>query len=174
MNKVPLGLRVLSICVALTQINSGASWSKDGTKYSSIDARVDHLLAQMSFDEKMTLIRGATENAATSQAQAGYIAGVPRLGIPPLRLADGPPGVLTRLPSQAETATMGLAATFSPADAKANGKVIAREAKSLAIDVVLQPYINSDRDISSSRAYNTYGEDPLLTGQIGAALVQGI
>ncbi len=174
MKKMLLGLRVLGICLALIQTNSGAGRSEDGTKYSSVDARVDHLLAQMSFGEKMALIRGATEDAATSQAQAGYIAGVARLSIPPRRLADGPPGILTRLPSQAETATMGLAATFSMADAQANGNVIAREAKSLGIDIALQPYINIDRDITTSRAYNTYGEDPLLTGQIGAGLVEGI
>ncbi len=76
-------------------------------------------------------------------------------------MADGPPGVLTRLPSQAETATMGVAATFSKQDAEQNGIVIAREARSLGIDVVLQPFINIDRDITFARGYNTFGEDPL-------------
>lgn len=138
------------------------------------DARVDKLLSQMTFDEKMALIRGASEDPATNQGQAGYLTGVPRLGIPPLRMSDGPPGILTRNPSQAETATMGLAATFSTADALANGQVIAREAKSLGIDVVLQPFINIDRDITFARGYNTYGEDPVLTGVIAASLIRGI
>ncbi len=138
------------------------------------DARVDHLLAQMTPDEKLSLIRGAVENPATSQGQAGYLVGVPRLGVPALTLADGPPGVLTRLPSQAETATMGLAATFSLEDARANGEVIAREARALGVDIVLQPFINIDRDITTKRAYNTYGEDPVLTGAIGASLIRGV
>lgn len=138
------------------------------------DARVDKLLSQMTLDEKMALIRGASEAPATNQGQAGYLTGVPRLGIPPLRMSDGPPGILTRNPSQAETATMGLAATFSKADADANGQVIAREAKSLGIDVVLEPFINIDRDITFARGYNTYGEDPVLTGVIGASLIHGI
>ena len=138
------------------------------------DARVDKLLSQMTFEEKIALIRGASEDPATNQGQAGYLTGVPRLGIPPLRMSDGPPGVLTRVPSQAETATMGLAATFSVKDAEDNGVIIAREAKSLGIDVVLEPFINIDRDISFARAYNTYGEDPVLTGAIGAALIRGI
>jgi beta-glucosidase len=128
----------------------------------------------MTFEEKIALIRGASEDPATNQGQAGYLTGVPRLGIPPLRMSDGPPGVLTRVPSQAETATMGLAATFSVKDAEDNGVIIAREAKSLGIDVVLEPFINIDRDISFARAYNTYGEDPVLTGAIGAALIRGI
>ena len=138
------------------------------------DARVDKLLSQMTPDEKMALIRGAFEPPATNQGQAGYLPGVPRLGIPPLRMSDGPPGVLTRNPSQAETATMGVAATFSVKDAELNGQVIAREAKSLGIDVVLEPFINIDRDITFARAYNTEGEDPVLTGIIGAGLVRGI
>ncbi len=136
--------------------------------------RVDKLLSQMTLEEKMALIRGASEPAATNQGQAGYLPGVPRLGIPPIRMSDGPPGVLTRYPSQAETATMGLAATFSTKDAEENGKVIAREAKSLGIDVVLEPFINIDRDITFARGYNTEGEDPVLTGIIGAGLVRGI
>jgi beta-glucosidase len=138
------------------------------------DARVDKLLSQMTFEEKMALIRGASEPPATNQGQAGYLEGVPRLGIPPIRMSDGPPGVLTRMPSQAETATMGLAATFNVKDAEDNGTVIAREAKSLGIDVVLEPFINIDRDITFERGYNTYGEDPVLTGAMGAGLIRGI
>jgi beta-glucosidase len=138
------------------------------------DARVDKLLSQMTLEEKMALIRGASEDPATNQGQAGYLPGVPRLRIPSIRMSDGPPGVLTRLPSQAETATMGLAATFSRKDAEDNGVVIGREAKSLGIDVVLQPFINIDRDITFGRGYNTYGEDPVLTGAIGAGLIRGV
>ena len=138
------------------------------------NARVDKLLGQMTLEEKTALIRGAREDHATDQGQAGYLTGVPRLGIPPLRFSDGPPGVLTREASQAETATMGLAATFDIKTAEQNGTVIGREAKSLGIDVVLEPFINIDRDITFGRAYNTYGEDPVLTGAMGAALVRGI
>ena len=138
------------------------------------NARVDKLLSEMTLEEKMALIRGARENPETDQGQAGYLTGVPRLGIPPIRMSDGPPGVLTRNPSQAETATMGLAATFDVKAAENNGVVIGREAKSLGIDVVLQPFINIDRDITFERGYNTYGEDPVLTGAMGAALIRGI
>ena len=138
------------------------------------DARVDALLGQMTLQEKLTLIRDSREDPRTYQGQAGYIAGVPRLGIPGLRLADGPPGVLTRHPSQAETATMGVAATFDTNLAEQNGVVIGREARALGIDVALQPYINIDRDLAWRRAYNTYGEDPLLTSRMGAAVINGI
>ena len=138
------------------------------------DPRVDKLLSQMTLKEKLTLIHGTHEAPSLYQGQAGYLAGIPRLGIPGLRFADGPPGVLTRHPSQGETATMGVAATFSIRDAQDNGIVIGREARSLGIDVALQPFVNIDRDLEFGRGYNTFGEDPFLTAQMGAAEIKGI
>jgi beta-glucosidase len=138
------------------------------------DARVDKLLSQMTFDEKLTLIHGTQEDPAVYQGQAGYLAGVPRLGIPGLRFADGPPGVLTRHPSQGETATMGVAATFSRGTAEENGLVIGREDRALGIDVSLQPFVNIDRDLEFNRGYNTFGEDPFLTSEMGVAEIRGI
>jgi len=138
------------------------------------EARIDQLLQQMTLEEKIHLIRGGVEDPSVYQGQAGYLPGVPRLHVPSLRFADGPPGLLTRVPGQAETATMGVAATFSLKDAEANGVVIGREARALGIDVALQPFINIDRDITFARGYNTFGEDPFLTGLMGAAEIRGI
>ena len=137
------------------------------------EARVDRLLSQMTLEEKVNLIRGAAEPSATNQGQAGYLPGVPRLGVPSLRFADGPPGVLTRIAGQAESATMAVAATWSVRDAEQNGVVVGRQARSLGIDVVLQPFINIDRDITFARSYNTLGEDPFLSGAMGAAEIRG-
>lgn len=139
------------------------------------DARVDALLAKMTLDEKLTLLEGEAEAAtAGAQYQAGYLPGIPRLGIPSLKLTDGPPGVITKQDSTGMTSTMGVAATFSQSDAKANGVTIGRDARSLGQDVVLEPFVNMDRDTSWARGFNTFGEDPLLTGQTGAAEITGI
>jgi beta-glucosidase len=138
------------------------------------DARVDKLLSQMTLDEKLTLIHGTHEDPAVYQGQAGYLGGIPRLGIPGLRFADGPPGVLTRHPSAGETATMGVAATFSRKTAEDNGLVIGREDRALGIDVSLQPFVNIDRDLEFGRGYNTFGEDPFLTSEMAVAEVKGI
>jgi beta-glucosidase len=138
------------------------------------DQRVDKLLSQMTLQEKLRLIHGTQEDSKSYQGQAGYTGSISRLGIPGLRYADGPPGVLTRHTSQAETATMGVAATFSVNDAENNGVVIGREARALGIDVSLQPFVNIDRDLVFDRGYNTFGEDPFLTGAIGAAEIKGI
>ncbi len=138
------------------------------------DARVDKLLSQMTLAEKLTLIHGTHEDPKVYQGQAGYLAGIPRLGIPGLRFADGPPGVLTRHPSHAETATMGMAATFNVKTVQENGEVIGREERSLGIDVALQPFVNIVRDLEFERAFNTFGEDPFLTSQMGVAEIKGI
>ena len=138
------------------------------------DGRVDRLLSEMTLDEKLTLLEGAQEAASTNQFTAGYLPGIPRLGIPSLRLADGPPGVATRQPLTGMTGTMGVAATFSQRDAYLNGMVIGRDARALGVDVVLEPFVNIDRDPIWSRAFNTFGEDPLLTGETGAGEISGI
>ena len=164
---------VASLAAALLTVARWAAAQKDVPVVTG-DARVDKLLSQMTLDEKLTLIHGTPEDPAVYQGQAGYLAAIPRLGIPGLRFADGPPGLLTRHPSQAETATMGVAATFSLKDAELNGVVIGREARALGIDVALQPFVNIDRDMQFARGYNTFGEDPFLTGEMGAAEIRGI
>jgi beta-glucosidase len=152
---------------------SSAAFAQASVPVVTGNARVDTLLSQMTLDEKIAMIHGDPEPPDTDQGQPGFLRGIPRLGIPYLRMADGPPGVLTRVPSTAPTATMGLAATFSREEAEQNGALIGRDARALGIDVILQPFINIDRDITFGRGYNTYGEDPVLTGQIGAAFIRG-
>jgi beta-glucosidase len=161
-----LGLSTLLIGASTAR----AQWVSD----TEAKVRAEKLLHQMTLEEKINLIRGALESPATYQGQGGYLAGVPRLGVPGLRFADGPPGVLTRVPAQCETATMGVAATFSVKDAEENGVVIGRDDRALGIDVSLQPFANMVRDLVFARAYNTFGEDPFLTGQIAAAEIKGI
>ncbi|HEX8756713.1 MAG TPA: glycoside hydrolase family 3 C-terminal domain-containing protein [Steroidobacteraceae bacterium] len=164
------------ICAAWTAflLTTSAVLAAQSVPAVTGDKRVDELLSGMSLAEKLTLIHGTQEDPALYQGEAGYLGGIPRLGIPGLRFADGPPGALTRHPAQALTATMGVAATFSRKAAEANGVVIGREDRALGIDVSLQPFINIDRDIEYGRGYNTFGEDPFLTGEIGAAEIKGI
>jgi beta-glucosidase len=162
------------ILVAILLVVLGVAYG--GAQQASITGnfRVDRLLGQMTLDQKIAMIHGTGEDVSTYQGQAGYLPGIKRLGIPPMRFADGPPGVLTRVPAMAPTSTMGLAATFSREDARDNGAVIGREARARGISVALQPFINIDRDYAYGRGYNTFGEDPFLTGEMGAAEIRGI
>ena len=156
------------ILCALISVEAGAASPALADQPSP---RVQALLAQMTREEKMAVIRGTQEPEAFFQGEAGWTRGVPRLGIPDLRFADGPPGVLVRHESTGMPSTLAMAATFSRAEATANGALIGRDARALGIDVILQPFINLYRDPTWDRAYNTLGEDPVLTGTLAAQFV---
>lgn len=100
---------------------------------------------------------------------------IPALCIPSLTLQDGPDGLtnhdtgVTQLPS-----SMDVAATFLPADAYANGAVVGAEAKAQGIDAVQGPMLNLLRVPEDGRAYETYGEDPVLAADLGVADIEGI
>jgi len=161
------------VAVACIAAVEAPAQSAAGDAGGAPSARVQGLLAQMSRAEKMAVLRGASEPEKQSLGEAGWTAGVPRLGIPDLRFADGPPGVLVRHASTGMPSTLSMAATFSPADAEATGALIGRDARALGVDVILQPFINIYRDPAFERAYNTFGEDPALTGTLAARFVQG-
>ncbi len=133
-----------------------------------VDARAGQVLAQMTLDEKITMVHGAGGSAYT-----GYIPGDARLCIPALKLQDGPVGVrmnnTTQLPSAAD-----LAATFDSSLAQSYGAVIGAEDKTKGVDVDLGPTINIVRDPRWGRAFESYSEDPYLTGQIAAGDINGI
>jgi beta-glucosidase len=126
----------------------------------------------MTLDEKISLVHGARD--PKSLGQAGYWPGLPRLGIPPLRFADGPPGVNVNQDATAMPAPVGLAATFNPEAARLYGVVLGREAKALGQDVFLAPYVNIIRDPLFRRNHTTLSEDPLLAARLGAEVTTGI
>jgi beta-glucosidase len=132
------------------------------------NTRVAQVLAQMTLDEKIAMVHGAAGSAYT-----GYIPGDARLCIPALKLQDGPVGVrmsnTTQLPSAAN-----VAATFDTSVAQSYGQVIGAEDKTKGVDVDLGPTVNIVRDPRWGRAFESYSEDPYLTGQIGAADINGI
>ena len=146
-----IGLVYLAAALLTTLMLLAESVAAQNVSPLTGEARVERLLHAMTLAEKLTLIHDSREEPRDYQGLAGYIAGIPRLKIPGLRLADGPPGVLTRTPSQAEIATMGVAASFDVELARLNGVVIGREARALGIDVLLQPFINIDRDPAMRR-----------------------
>ncbi|MFB7586272.1 beta-glucosidase [Streptomyces sp. NPDC056169] len=138
----------------------------------TLAGRVDDLLARLTLDEKVSLLHGATDPA--SLGQAGHVPGVPRLGIPPLRLADGPAGIRVRRTATALPAPVMLAAAFDPGLARAYGRVIGREGRALGQDVLLSPMANLIRTPYAGRNFETFSEDPLLTADLVAEEIRGI
>jgi beta-glucosidase len=140
--------------------------------------RVEALLAAMTLPEKVALMHGAedplTEIGSPSQRGAGYVPGVPRLGIPPLRLTDGPAGIRTARLATTLPAPVALAASFDPELARRFGAVLGSEARAANQDVVLAPMVNIVRTPLAGRNFETLGEDPYLAARIAESEVRGI
>ncbi|MEU0740222.1 glycoside hydrolase family 3 N-terminal domain-containing protein [Streptomyces sp. NPDC006134] len=134
--------------------------------------RVERLLARLTLAEKISLLHGATDPAPLGQA--GYVPGVERLGIPPLRLADGPAGVRVTARATALPAPVLLASAFDPELARRYGRVIGREGRALGQDVLLSPMVNLIRTPYAGRNFETFSEDPLLSCDLVAAEIGGI
>ncbi|MEU7021909.1 glycoside hydrolase family 3 C-terminal domain-containing protein [Streptomyces sp. NPDC046203] len=134
--------------------------------------RVAELLARLTLDEKTALLHGATD--PENLGQAGYVPGVPRLGIPPLRLADGPAGIRVRAHATALPAPVMLAAAFDPGLARAYGRIVGREGRALGQDVLLAPMVNLIRTPYGGRNFETFSEDPLLCADLVAEEIRGI
>ncbi|WP_428934157.1 beta-glucosidase family protein [Streptomyces sp. ACT015] len=135
-------------------------------------ARVDDLLGRLTLDEKISLLHGSTDPHPLGQA--GHVPGVPRLGIPPLRLADGPAGVRVTRHATALPAPVLLASAFDPELARRYGEVIGREGRALGQDVLLSPMVNLIRTPYAGRNFETFTEDPLLASDLVAAEITGI
>ncbi|MFJ9075338.1 glycoside hydrolase family 3 C-terminal domain-containing protein [Streptomyces sp. NPDC102278] len=135
-------------------------------------ARIDALLGRLTLDEKTALLHGAPDPAPLGQA--GHVPGVPRLGVPALRLADGPAGVRVAARATALPAPVLLACAFDPTLAREYGRVLGREGRALGQDVLLAPMANLIRTPFAGRNFETFAEDPKLTADLVAEVVRGI
>ncbi|MBB4838598.1 beta-glucosidase [Sphingomonas kyeonggiensis] len=155
------------------------------------DERVKAVLAQMTEDEKLTLVFGyfgtdfAPKNGYKAPAEArpgsaGYIPGIPRLGIPPQWQTDAGVGVATQggAPKKRGRTALpsGLATTASwDVDlAHAGGAMIGAEARASGFNVMLAGGVNLMREPRNGRNFEYGGEDPLLAGTMVGAQIAGI
>jgi beta-glucosidase len=141
--------------------------------------KIEQLLAAMSVDEKIAMLRGAFPgvNGAVdpnANGEVGYLPGVPRLGIPPLRFTDGPAGVRIHPPTTALPAPVALASTFSTDLARQYGKVLGHEAQATNNDTIFAPMINIVRVPYAGRDFETLGEDPFLMSRLAVAETRAI
>ncbi|MCX6627362.1 MAG: hypothetical protein NTW28_07005, partial [Candidatus Solibacter sp.] len=142
-------------------------WSGPAAAQNS-PSRVQALLRQMSLTEKVSLLHGSRD------PNAGYWPGLPGLGIPPVRFADGPPGVNVNRDATAMPAPVGLAATFDEEAARRYGAVMGHEARALEQNVLLAPHVNIVRDPGFRRNHTAFSEDPYLSARLAAAQIAGI
>ena len=155
---------------------------------------IDEVLKAMTLEEKAKLLVGGANNffnaGAVVGGEADLVAGaagtspaIPRLGIPATVLTDGPAGVRidptrkgTNKTYYATAFPIGscLASTWNTELVSQVGQAIGNETKEYRCDVILGPGMNLHRNPLCGRNFEYYSEDPLLTGKIAAAYIQGV
>ncbi|KAH6653801.1 beta-glucosidase precursor [Truncatella angustata] len=131
---------------------------------------VESILKQLTLDEKVSLLAGR---------DFWHTVAVPRLGVPSIRLSDGPNGIRgTRffgsVPSACLPCGTAIGATFDQELAREIGHLLADEARAKGAHVVLGPTINIPRAPLGGRGFESYSEDPVLSGLMAAGYVQGL
>ena len=154
-----------------------------------IEMRVADVLKQMTIDEKIHLLKGSGLASAMGIREdgipgvVGTVVATPRLGLPEVNLSDGPAGLRIEPTREGIDRTFYctafpiatlLASTWNTDLVTEVGDAMGNEALEYGIDVILGPGANIHRHPFCGRNFEYYSEDPVVTGKIGAAMVNGI
>src|SRR3984893_7496865 len=150
------------------------------------DDRASMVIKQMTLDEKISLVHGTgmrglspmSPLAVQSNGGAGYVVGVPRLGIPDIQMSDAAYGVRssgengrysTALPDNlASAASWNLDAAYE------YGALIGRELRAQGYNMSLGGGVNLTREPRNGRTFEYLGEDPILAGKMVGAVMKGL
>ena len=128
--------------------------------------RAEGLVKQMTLQEKCLLIAG--------QDDGFHTAAIERLGIPSVRMADGPQGVRNKTHSTYYPCGLSLAASWNRQAAKGVGTGIGYDARSRGVGIMLCPGVNIYRSALCGRNFEYYGEDPYLASETAVQYISGI
>ena len=138
-------------------------------KNEDLEVRVEDLLNQLTLDEKILLLRG--RNFWTGHP-------IERLNIRGFGMTDGPLGVANHSSGRSQTtrfpATIGLAATWNKDLARQMGTAMGKEVKLVGRHQILGPGVNILRSPLCGRNFEYLSEDPVLSSDIAAEIVNGI
>jgi beta-glucosidase len=137
---------------------------------------VDEILSQLTLEEKAALVTGDG---------FWHTRAIDRLGIPAITLSDGPHGVRRQPPEQENgiggsfpatcfPPAVGLGSTWDVELIERVGQALGDESNALDVQVLLGPGINIKRSPLCGRNFEYFSEDPLVAGELGAALIRGI
>ena len=167
---------------AYAQIDPSKPWMNPAL---SPDQRASLIQQQMTLDEELVLVHGDLGIAGfapkdVALGSAGYVPGVPRLGIPALQESDASLGVANPLNvrkgdgATALPSGLALASTWNPGMAYLGGAMIGMEAWRKGFNVLLAGGANLARDPRNGRNFEYLGEDPLLAGTLAGQAIRGI
>ena len=147
---------ILAVLPALCQMSQPSP--------ANVEAWVDSLLKQLTLEEKIDLIGGV---------DSFYIRDIPHIGLPRLKMADGPVGVRNYGPSTV-FGGIGLAAAWDPQLAERIGSVIGQDARARGVHFMLGPGVNIYRAPLNGRNFEYFGEDPFLAARTAVAYIEGM
>jgi beta-glucosidase len=182
LSTIILSLAVLAVFAGPRDNASSRPWMNAAL---SPDQRAAMVLKHMTLDEKISLLHGTgmqglgpmSPLSVNSNGGAGYVVGVPRLGIPAIQMSDAAYGVRssgengrysTALPSD-----VAGAASWDPHAAYEYGALIARELRAQGYNMSLGGGVNLTREPRNGRTFEYMGEDPVLAGTMVGSVMKG-
>jgi beta-glucosidase len=132
---------------------------------TDLEKRVDSILRRMTLDEKIEIIGGINDF---------YTRPIPRLGIPSLRMSDGPMGVHDYGLTTAYPAGIALAASWDADLAERFGAAMGKDARARGVNFILGPGMNIYRAPMNGRNFEYFGEDPFLASRMAVSVIKGI
>lgn len=133
------------------------------------ETRIESLLSQLTLDEKLLLCAGA---------DAWHTHAIPRVGIPAVKVTDGPNGARGGTFGENTSACFpcgtAMGATWDPDLVREAAAAIGQEARSKQATVQLAPTVNIHRHPLAGRNFECYSEDPFLSARMAVAFVQGV
>ena len=132
---------------------------------SDVESRVDAIVGKMTTDEKLELIGGINDF---------YTRAIPRLGIKPLRMSDGPLGVHDYGLTTAYPAGIALAASWDADLAHRFGVAMGKDARARGVHFILAPGMNIYRAPMNGRNFEYFGEDPYLASRMAVNEIEGM
>lgn len=173
-------LTFLAVLPSFSQTHLGSDDAPYKHAGLPVEQRVQDLLGRMTLQEKVAMLSGAD-----------WMSTVPneRLGIPSIKMADGPIGIRSWAGPSSETNAVGtkmqvtttafpvgvaMAATWDTELLQSDGQAIGQEMKALGRDMILGPTVNINRTPLWGRNFEGYGEDPYLASRLAVAYIKGV
>jgi beta-glucosidase len=129
------------------------------------EQQIDVMLKKLTLERKLDLIGGE---------DALYIRALPEIGMPRLKMSDGPVGIRTYGPTNAYAGGIALAASWDTGLAYDLGVALAHDARARGVNFLLGPATNIYRAPWNGRNFEYFGEDPFLTSRITVNYIEGV
>ena len=146
------------ICTLILSLATAMTLSAKVVILPEHKERAKALVQQMTLEEKIDRI---------GSEKSFYTRAIPRLGIPQIRMADGPQGIRNNTQSTMYPGGILTASSWNRELAERLGHGLGRDAKARGVSVLLGPGVNIYRAPMCGRNFEYFGEDPYLAGETG-------